>query len=396
MPDRPLETAWPSYVNSTGVPDTGTKVTAELLDSIRAAVGGAIYDPSLSDDPPSIAREIAEARSSYLTLDARLDAIEVAAAGGAAASASGGGQDNLVPNDTFAIWSAGDSAAPDYWTAEGGLTVTRESTTSGATQTAYWGRNATKLVASAQKDFYLDLVSATDMAILNSPQFLKSRKVAGGIAIYTSTQNLVEVHLDDGVTTIGASTKVGGNYGVTGGWVWSASGHAGLGGRTFPSSPSRLRLLVRMTGAGTAWVACPALYFAEQAPFYVPSVCRRGMWLFGNDASGQVPTGDKAIFNPHGPIHLAEARLRCSTAAATAVTAEVYKDGNAIFGGAITTGASADSGVKTPTSRALASLSASNLVRVAFNAADSTARGAYLAVSWIEWPRRWSGGLIGA
>jgi len=396
MPDRPLVAAWPVLVNSTGQPGTGTKFATQHLDAIRDAIEGAIYDPNLTEDPPAIAREVAAARTTYGSLDARLDSIEAAAAGGAALSGSGGAQANLVPNDTFLLWSGGDAAAPDYWSAEAGLTVARENTVAGAGQQAYLGRNVVKLTASAQKDFDLDIVSAGEIAALNTPQFLKSRKVAIGIAIYTGTQGLVEIHSDDGVTSIGTATKVGGNYGVTDVWVWSADGHADKGGRVFPSAPTRLRFKVRMTGAGTAYLACPAGYFAETAPFYVPAPARAGTMLFGVDASGQVSTGDKVIFNPARSIHIIDGRVRCSTAAATAVTAEVYKDGSAIFGGLLTTGASADSGLKTPTSRALASFGSSNLLKVAITAADATARGAYIALRYVEYPRALDSGFYGA
>jgi hypothetical protein len=395
MPTRPLEDAWPTIVNSTGVPGTGTKITKEKLDEVREAIDGAIYDPNLSEDPPAIAREVTTARGGYVSVDARLDAIEIAAAGGAASASSGAAQLNLCPNDPFVIWPDGDSAAPAFWEADAGLTVTREGTQSGSSLGAYWGRSVVKLVAGAQKDFWIDLVTAAELTSLNSPVLLKNRKVAVGVAIWTATQNLVEVHIDDGVTTIGASTKVGSNYGNTSAWVWSADGHADKGGKALPSAPTRFRLLVRMTGAGTAYIACPAGYFAEQALFYVPAPSKIGTFVYGQDAGSQILTGEKGRFYPARPIGLIDGRLLLETAG-TGVTAEIYKDGSAVFGAAVAVTTSTDSGVKNPTSRALASFDVDNRISFNITVADSTARGPAVAVRYIEFPRFIESGVIGA
>lgn len=397
---RPLATAWPTLVDSSGTPGSGTKLAKEHFDQILDAIDTSIYAEDLSEGPPEVAREVVEARASYDSLDARLDAIALSAAGGAAEVGSGGAQKNLVPNDTFLIWSAGDSAAPDGWTAEAtAFAVTRENTIAGATKQGYLGRNVVKLVnsagASAKKDFYIDIVSAAEISSLNDPQFLKSRKVAGGVAVWAPS-NLVEIHIDDGVTSIGAATLVGGNYDANNSWVWSADGAANKGGVTLPTAPTRLRFIVRVLGNGTAYVSCPAFFFAETAPYYVPSGSRMGTMLFGVDNSGEVSTGIKAEFNPPCPIQIVSARVRCSTAAATAVTAEIYKDGSAVMGGLLTTGASADSGLKGPASRALASFSATNLMKVSILAADSTARGAYIQIRYLEFPRALDAAFYGA
>jgi len=394
MPTRPLETEWPVIVNGTN-PNEGTELTKELMDEVRDAVAVAIYDPNLNEDPPAIAREITDARGGYVSVDQRLDAIEAAAAGGAASSAAGGSPLNLCPNDTFLIWSNGDSAAPDYWAADAGLTVTRENTVSGSTLASYWGRNSVKLVAAAQKDFYIDVVSAAELTALNSPSLLKGRDVAAAIAIWTATQNLVEVHIDDGVTTVGASTKVGGNYGVTSAWVWSATGHADLGGLTLPSSPTRLRLLVRMAGAGTAYLACPALYFAETAPYYVPAPSQVRAIVFGQDSGSQIIVSEKGRFYPARPMHLIDARLLVNTAG-TGVTAEIYKDASAVFGAAVAVTTGTDSGLKTPTSRALASFSPSTLMKLSITVADANARGPSVTIRYVEYPRFLESGVYGA
>jgi hypothetical protein len=394
MPTRPLETNWPVIVNSSGTPGTGTKITREKFDEVRAAIDVAIYDPNLTEDPPAIARELTTARGGYVSVDARLDAIEIAAAGGAASASSGAAQLNLVPNDTFLIWPDGDNAAPAYWTGDAGLTISREPTQSGSALEAYWGRNVVKLVCAAQKDFYLDIVSAAELSSLQAAGLLKNRKTAVGVAIWTATQNLVEIHIDDGITTVGPTTKVGSNYGNTSAWVWSADGHAGKGGRQLPSAPTRFRLLVRMAGAGTAYIACPAGYFAEQALFYVPAPSKVGQIVFGQDAGSQIITGEKGRIFPKRPIALGPARLLLATAG-TGVTVELYKDGAAVYGGLVAVTTGTDSGNKNPTSRALGSFDIDNRLSFNITVADVTARGPCVSAEYVEFPRFIESGVLG-
>jgi len=318
---RTLVDEWPSYSDSLGDPDSGTTADAELLDAARDAIASAIYDEDLDEEPSEITAEVVEARGSFSSLDSRLDSIAAAAAGGAAVITSGQLAPNLVPNDSFLIWSGGDSAAPDYWSVSG-LTVARVGFTA---PTKVPGRNYVRLTGTG--DFRIDLMTATDLTTFGGAP-LAGLSVAAGVFIFTATPGLVEVYIDDGVDEY----LVGGNGSTVDEFVWSADlAGANNGAATLDLSPTRLRLIVRLDG-GTADIAGAYFGFANSAPRYQPSSAQVRDMVWSHPSNVAAPDSTTFFtFSPAQPIYIYSGKPFCKTAGASGSVFNVKKNGTEIF-----------------------------------------------------------------
>lgn len=318
MADRTLELEWPEYVNSTGVPGTGSKVTAELLDGIKDAVDAAIYDPSLDDDPPSIAREVAGARGAYGTLDARLDAVEALASGGAA-DVSIPGQVNLVPNGNFLIWGAGVTSVPSFFGSTGGPTFAAVSARGGADSGKIVGPFYCNMTSggAGNKDLYIDLLASGDLSADGSFP-LAGSEFAAGIYVKTATTGSVSLYIDDGVSEklLASNTHSDGTFA----WV---SGSVQLA-----STASRLRLIVRLSAVITVGLSGLCAYAANSAPRYIPPQMVEFDILYA-EPGGAVPTGVKAYWAPGRPIFINDVVHSCVSGSGTVV---VKKNADSVFG----------------------------------------------------------------
>lgn len=319
MPDRTLVTEWPEYVNSTGVPGTGSKLTAELLDGIKDAVEAAVYDPSLEEDPPAIAREVTGARGAYGSLDARLDALEALASGGAAVAAVPG-QVNLVPNGNFLIWSGGSSAAPTFFGTTGGPTIARQSARGGADSNKIPGPYYVNLTSggAGNKDLYIDLISTTDLST-NGSFPLSGRKVSVGLFVKTSTSGSVTLVVDDG-----SEHNIVSNTHSDGTWAYIS------GTLTLATSASRLRLIVRLSAVITVGLAGLCAYLSDSADRYVPPPMIEGDILYA-EPGGAVSTGEKAKWYPSRPVFVYKAYGICASGTGTIAVTKNGTPGTSLF-----------------------------------------------------------------
>jgi hypothetical protein len=354
MADRTLEQEWPEYVNSTGVPGTGSKVTAELLDGIKDAVSAAVYDPSLDDDPPSIAREVAGARGAYGSLDARFDAVEALASGGAADVAIPG-QVNLVPNGNFLIWGAGVTSVPSLFGSTGGPTFAAVSARGGADANKIVGPYYCNMTSggAGNKDLYIDLLASGDLSTDGSFP-LSGADFAAGILVKTSTTGSVTLIIDDGVSekTLATNTHSDGTFK----WV---SGSVQLA-----STASRLRLIVRLSAVITVGLSGLCAYAASSAPRYIPPPMTVGDIVY-SEPGGAVISETKAYWTPSRPIFLESVVASCVSGTGTMV---VKKDGASIFGNIAVSNVPATTYASTAT---LASISESNTLAIDCSVSNS-------------------------
>ena len=317
---RLLETEWPDYANSSGQPDNGTEVNAELLDAIEDAVSEAIYHPDHDEGPRDVIDEVAAARTtSYASLGARLDAIAVAAAGGAAAGVKTPVAVNLIRNGDFLLWSGGDSALPDYWSVSyngAGAASFARIPVGTLTARGHGGMNALAVVTASggTTDIYTDLIDDTDQST-DGKAPLKAAKLAGGVMIAAADASKVEVFIQDSNSSTQKVGKQGSQIDPT--WVWSAGVDAALdGGAVLSSNPTRLRLIFRITGATTVYFQLATLGFGTYAPWPLPSDYAQGILAVGVGPEGEVATGDKAKVQLDVPSYVASLHGIATTAGA--------------------------------------------------------------------------------
>jgi hypothetical protein len=355
MADRTLESEWPEYVNSSGVPGTGSKVTAELLDAIREAVKAAIYDPSLDDDPPGIAREVSDARGGQPSLDARLDAIEAIASGGAATPATPG-QFNLVPNGNFLIWGDGTTSVPSFFSSTGSPTFAAESARGGADSAKIVGPYVCAMTgaSAANRDLYIDLISATVLSTHGSYP-LSSRSFAAGIFVKQTVANSIQLLVDDGVS----EKTISSGSATTGSYVWIS------GAVTLAAAPTKLKLIVRLNAATTSRLSGLCAYFADSAPQYIPAPTFEGEFLYAEPGTA-VSTGNKFYWKPGRPLFIKEAQAVCASGSGTV---RVLKNSASVFTSDIAVTSSYGS-VVYPASAALASVDSAD--ELAINVSVST------------------------
>lgn len=382
MADRPLETAWPELVDSTGTPGTGTKIKKETFDDIHDAVDGAIYAPAIDEGPPEIATEVVEGRGSYPDLAARFAAVEASAAGGLSTSNLHQGGLNVVPNDAFAIWSSEvANDPPDYFDVDSGFTSLAALTAqvpSIGNSNEFYGRNFVALTNpdTTTRYFYVTLIAPGDLSSYGSAR-LKNTLVGAGAFLYSTTPNAGIVTVFDGVT----NHQVGEQGATTSAWVWSgAAGGSYDGGATLGASASQLILRIGVKAAATVYVASPALVFAADSltRWPGPTPFRKGQWVWGISDDGQIGTGVKAFFYPINPVFIGEARLRWQTLVGTN-TYLIKKGGVTLF---TLTG---DSGAVNPAGVKVGSFSVDDDIEIECSVTDASARGPSLQLRYIEY-----------
>jgi hypothetical protein len=386
MATRPLEDNWPSLVDSTGTPGTGTKLKKDTFDDIHDAIEEAIYDPSLDEGPPEIAAEVVAGRASYQDLNARFAAIEAAAAGGLAVDNLHVGGINVVPNDAFAIWSAeAANQPPDYWSVDAGFTslvaLTGQAPVHG-NATDFYARNYVALTNpdTTTRYFYVQLITAAQLTTYGSAR-LKSSKVGAGCFLYSSTPAAADVFVFDGVT----NHQVGEQGSGVDQWIWSGSGVTYDGSATLVAAPGQLTLRIGVKQAATVYVASPALVFGFDSLARWPGPCpsKRSQWVWGAADDGQIATGTKAHWYPTNPSFIHSTRLLYDVGSGTN-TYLLQKDANDILTLSVTAGGG-DSGVVSPANIKRGSVGRSNKMKIECTVADATARGPSISIDYFEY-----------
>jgi len=111
-------------VDDTGTGQDGTVVDKAVFEAIATAIDDALIAPGETQTPGETTTEVIEARGTLASLDDRLsgvinpDGVFIGVDQSAALIAEQVPR-NLVGNDDFLIWSAGDTSAPDGWVLSG-------------------------------------------------------------------------------------------------------------------------------------------------------------------------------------------------------------------------------------------------------------------------------------
>ena len=212
----------PAYVDDSGTGRDGTVVDVAFLDAWESTINDQVAsatNPTIK--PKDTIDEVVTARGSKVSLDTRLDVslnedgtLKSQPGYATVTQLLGGiGGVNLVQNDDFLLWAAGDAAAPTGYVLAGvGAAVARIGTGLGDTDRKI-GDFACKLTRAAA-DLTLTR-TVLDTAAFTRANFLKARYAAGGAWVLSSTANAARVAVYDGVGYTYSAYHTGG-----GTWEW--------------------------------------------------------------------------------------------------------------------------------------------------------------------------------
>jgi len=212
----------PAYVDDSGTGRDGTVVDVAFLDAWRDAINTQVAsatNPTIK--PKDTIDEVVAARGSLGTLDTRLDVsinedgtLKTQSIYATVTQLLGGiGGVNLVQNDDFLLWPAGDAAAPEGYTLAGtGAACARAGTALGDTNRKI-GDFCAKLTRGTTDLTLTRTVLGT--AAFARADFLKARYAGGGAWVNCATPNIARVAIYDGVGYAYSAYHTGG-----GTWEW--------------------------------------------------------------------------------------------------------------------------------------------------------------------------------
>ena len=215
----------PAYVDDSGTGRDGTVVDVAFLDAWEATINDQVASatnptikPKDTIDEVVVARGTKASLSAWELVEHNTDGTHktTGTLGGYATITQllgGLGGVNLVQNDDFLLWAAGDAAAPGGYVLAGvGAAVARIGTGLGDTDRKI-GDFACKLTRAAA-DLTLTR-TVLDTAAFTRANFLKARYAAGGAWVLSSTANAARVAVYDGVGYTYSAYHTGG-----GTWEW--------------------------------------------------------------------------------------------------------------------------------------------------------------------------------
>jgi hypothetical protein len=216
-----LLTGWPAGSDDSGDGQTGTVLNATYFSAQKSAIETLVHsstNPSLS--PAQTTDEVVAARGNMASLDARIsavvddDGVAVQQAGQATVTQLQGGLGavNLVGNDDFLVWPAGDTAAPVYWTLVGGGAAVQRCGTALADTNTKIGDFCQRLTR-AGADCRLDQALLPSGTPFGRATFVRSRYLVIGCWVKCATPNVALISVYDGATTGSSSYHAGdGNW----------------------------------------------------------------------------------------------------------------------------------------------------------------------------------------
>jgi len=280
----------PAYVDDSGTGRDGTVGSKAWFDAWKTAINNQVLsatNPSLK--PKDTIDEVKTARGAAGTLDGRLD-VSLNENGTLKSSAlasyativqvqGGLGAVNLVGDDDFLIWPAGDAAAPTLWVlAGGGATIAR--TGSGLGDTTRKIGDFCAKVTRVGND--ATLTQALLIAGTSFPRadFLKGQTVGIGCWVWSATPNIARIAITDGVLTTTSAFHTGNST-----WQWLSALH------TISGSATNLQVrgeVVSGNGSGyfsgftamlipfapTQYAPCPTRY--DNVRFSIPGAVTTG------------------------------------------------------------------------------------------------------------------------
>lgn len=303
---------WPSITDDTGPGINGTVFNLAFFNLIKTAINNQVYsatNPSIT--PKAIIDEVITARGNEASLNARLagvidadgDFVIPSTVGSASDIKTILGSKNLVANDTFLIWPAGDAAAPAHWTLAGsGAAVAR--TGSGL------GDTTRKVGSFAAKVTYGSATATLTQALLDSAVFgtadiLKGLYSIGvGCWVWSATGSIARIGVTDGVTTTRSSYHTGNSA-----WQWLPLTAI----HPISGSGTKLEVFCEVGGAGSAYFSGFTSVLGNYLPsLWIPSEKVRGSIML--PVAGTLTTGVKGYYAPARPILISDVQLFAATA----------------------------------------------------------------------------------
>lgn len=285
---------WADIVDDPGDLTSGTALEKVIIEAWRTAVDNQVHsvaNPSIT--PKDLIDEVVTARGNLANLNARI--------GGVISPDSlfinndffsntqnvldHQGPENYLGNDTFLLWTAGDAAAPDYWTLSGaGAVIARTGAGLGDTteyKLGYWTAKVT--YGSASAILSQSVIKAGTTVETRLEEFSKSQdfadSVVGGntvqrcitvaVAVKSSVGSQARISL-----TSDSGTTYSGYHSGDGTWDILAVAEA-INQQGGSGGPLRLDLIV--DGSGSAYFAACRLGHSLQyggglsAPLFHPT-----------------------------------------------------------------------------------------------------------------------------
>lgn len=306
----------PVVVNDTGTGRDGTRVDEVWYDALLDAIDDWVYDAgNPTVQPNDITAEVITARGSEATLDTRLDVslnedgtlktTGVLASYATVNQLLGGiGGKNLITNDDFLLWAAGDASAPTGDTLAGvGASIARTGTGLGDT-TRKVGDFAAKITrAAADASLTRSLLSGTPFTRAN---WIINLYAAGGMWVKSSIANHARIGIYDGIgTTYSAYHTGGGTFEflpVT---------------RQINAAADRLELIQQVNNAaGAAYFSGRTLFLIDSnlsLPRHVPCDVIYGTFHFAS-AGSIAPATNVARVTPSRPGIVKDVQMHLKTA----------------------------------------------------------------------------------
>lgn len=311
--------SWPSYANDTGAYNDGTILQKSFYDSIHDAIDTQIISAANPGVTAVYAIDsIKAAEGSKASLDARLDVLleedgtfkAPATVVTQAQLQATLGASNLIVNDVFLIWAAGDSAAPTGWIKGGTGTLARTGT--GLSDTKRKIGDFALSITNAG-NIHQDVVVAADMTRFD---FLKNEKVSMGCWVNSSIASHSRLTVGDGVSSTSSDWHTGGS-----GWEFLTVTH------TISAAATNVRVSLVVASNGAGYFSGATLIRSDQAPaFEILAPVVRGAAYF--PVSGDwAAKASFATWDPYMPAIFQNVSLRAVTAptgAAIICDAEVY------------------------------------------------------------------------
>jgi hypothetical protein len=264
-----LLTLWPAITDDTGNGTSGTRQNKALYDAIKAAVEDHTHSTTNTlIKPKDITDEVVLARGNLASLNARLS-VSMNANGVITSQPTSAqfqesfGSVNLVANDTFIIWPAGDTSAPAYFAVTGTMLIQRCGSGLVDTNTKL-GLYCVRLEATATPARLAQSIADTGIGADLAP--LSGRRISMGCWVKCNTANTARLRFDDGVAQYTSSYHTGDNT-----WQWLAASIL------LPANITKLEVQLDMATTGvngyfsgltvalsplalTHWIPAPTMY----------------------------------------------------------------------------------------------------------------------------------------
>lgn len=298
----------PPMTDDSGNFTSGTAVNKAFIDSLLDQVDDQTHSTGTPTvKPKDIISEVINARGASVDLEARLDAADVTvdSLGTPDQVLSSLGRTNLVLDETFLFWAAGDAAAPTVYALAGaGGTVARCGTGLADTNNKIGNFCARIRRVAADTTLVQSLISGN--GVLRSPAAFQGKHVGYGAWVRSTAVGGARIYINDGIGTTYSIANVLANT-----WEWlsvertlSASATTIVVGlindvNAADAYISGLTVFLGDTGgAPTEWVPAPVIY--TTVDFFIP----------GNLAV----TTPKIVWSPHRPCLVRSIEIAVATA----------------------------------------------------------------------------------